>query len=264
MKAAEYTSIVQATSSSLVRAAAALSSQRRPPAAAACRAAGRAPARSAGPCPSPGTSGPPRGNCRSRSSAQTRRTSSTSNGPRRAAIASAVRPTTSRSPDAGTGTRVLPKSSVIAAIPGRPAGSAVKPALVVQPFSRDLDGGRVPVDEEPSPPEALGRDAGRAAARVRVEHEVARPARRSDDPLEQAHGLLGRVARPFLRSRRDDRHPPDVGGQLAARRLLRSDEPGREVRIRSIASRSNVHASPFAYHRIESCLRGHRSRARPP
>ena len=230
MKAAEYTSIVHATSSGLVWAAAASSSQRTSSGGGGMprsRASTRAIRWPMSVSRNIGTSSR---NWRSRSSAQTRRTSSTSNGPRRAAIASAVRPTTSRSPDAGTGTRVLPKSRVIAVIPGARAGSAVKPRP--RPAAWSARSRRRPGSGR------RGAIAARGARPRRRSCRCPRTGRARGHPAGSTPRRSARAAAPASGSgspsapstRRDDRHPPHVGRQLAACRLLGPDEPRREVR----------------------------------
>ena len=169
-------------------------------------------------------------NWRSRSSVQTRSTSSSSNGPRRSAMAAAVRRTTARRPAAGTGTSVLPKSRVIASIRGAGARVVRHGASRASRARAISTATGLRSTRSQRRPSARRGDAGRAAARVRIEDEVPRPARRRHDALEQPDRLLGRVAGALGRSRRDDRHPPHVGRQLAARRLVRADEPRREVR----------------------------------
>ena len=87
------------------------------------------------------------------------------------------------------------------------------------------------VDEHGVAAERRRDRAGRAAAREEVEHPIARPARRLDDPAQDALGLLRRVAGLLATGRRHDRVPPHVGGQLAALGLLGRDEPRRHVRL---------------------------------
>ena len=73
--------------------------------------------------------------------------------------------------------------------------------------------------------------AERPRAGERVEAPIARAGRRRHDPAEDAFRLLRGVAGLLPAGRRDDRVPPDIRGELAARGLLRSDEPGRHVRL---------------------------------
>ena len=87
---------------------------------------------------------------------------------------SAVRPTTSRSPDAGTGTSVFPKSRVMAVIAGAAPARSSTTGLRREPRPGDLDGGRVPVHQQPAPAEPRGGHPRRAAAGERIEDEVAR------------------------------------------------------------------------------------------
>ena len=100
----------------------------------------------------------------------------------------------------------------------------------------------------------LGGDrAGRAAAGEEVEHPVAGPRRRLHDAAQDALRLLVRVAGLLRAVGRDDGVPPDVGGQLAARRLLRADETrarGRGCARRRPGRRS---ARPACGRRRRSC-----------
>ena len=101
-----------------------------------------------------------------------------------------------------------------------------------QPPLHDRDGLRALVDQDvargpssrptaPSVPEPANKSRHAVAGRGRRLHHPAH------DPLR----LLGRVAGLLAAGRRDDRVPPDVGGQLPAGRLLGRHEPRRHVRL---------------------------------
>lgn len=67
-------------------------------------------------------------------------------------------------------------------------------SLSHHPASRRRD-----VDSDPIPAQVLGGDQCRTAPAEGVQHDALRVAADLDDPLEQRHGLLRRVAHRFLR-----------------------------------------------------------------
>src|SRR4051812_37767194 len=102
---------------------------------------------------------------------------------------------------------------------------------VLQASAGDRDGLGVAVDEDEAAPELTADRAERARAGERVQAPAAGARGGGDHPSHDAGGLLRRIAGLLARVRRDDRVPPAVARALAARRLLRADEPGRHVRL---------------------------------
>ncbi len=79
----------------------------------------------------------------------------------------------------------------------------------------------IAIHQQKVPTQLHGGHAGGAAAGEEIEHEVAGVRRCRDDPSQNAERLLGWIAGLFLAGRADDRVPPDIRWQLAARYLLR-------------------------------------------
>ena len=150
----------------------------------------------------------------------------------------------------------LPRASGIAGIPHNRGRREALPG--------DPDGIGVVIHEKVAPAQSRRGHAGGAAPAEEIGDQVTGVTGRPDDPLQQLERLLGGVAGPLGARRRHDGHPPGVGRELAARRLLGPTRPGAMYGMRSMSSVLKVHLPLLEYHRMLSCLRGQRSRARPP
>src|SRR6185437_1703426 len=71
-----------------------------------------------------------------------------------------------------------------------------KRRLRVEPCSGGFGVSFLALDADETPAEPLGDDRGRARAEKRVEHHIARVARREDQAVQQRFGLLRRVGLP--------------------------------------------------------------------
>lgn len=79
-------------------------------------------------------------------------------------------------------------------------------------------------------------------------HEITPIARGKHDAINEFERLLRWISRSLSAVRRNDRHPPNVRGQLAQFSFLGRYEGRRHIENSMIASRLNVHVSDFAYH----------------
>ena len=76
---------------------------------------------------------------------------------------------------------------------------------------RQLDGFGGDVNPQRVAAEQFSRDQRCAAARERVEHQVARRRDQTDDAFEEEDWFLRRIAYPFLRFRIEKRNVPNIG-----------------------------------------------------
>ena len=95
---------------------------------------------------------------------------------------------------------------------------------VLEAAGHHLHGGEVVVDQDEAAAESMASSTRGAATREEIEHDVAGIGGRDDDAAEDSKGLLSGVPCLFAAVGGHDGVEPGVGGGLAARRFLGTDE----------------------------------------